>query len=435
MRGVIASLSDDEIATLFGDVTPGEPVALAVSGGGDSMALLALARQWGGGALTVLTVDHGLRAESAGEAAQVARVCAEAGIHHETLQWNADGQGNLSDRARVGRYTLMAQACRERGIRSLLTGHTLDDQAETVLMRLGRGSGVDGLAGIRRVSDLWGVRVVRPLLAVSRERLRGALREAGLGWVDDPSNEDRDRMRIKARDALAGLGIDAARLSQTAERMADAQAVLDGQATALAEDACIVSPLGYVTCHAGRLVAAPRDTGLRLLARILCGVSGQVYRPRFASLETLLREIGDPGFGGRTLHGCRIDPSKLGIVVQREPSACAAPARVTSSRVFWDGRFEIDVPEAMVGDPDLSVGATGEAGLRLLKASKSPVSHGWAASPHPARLAAPALRRGDELLAIPLADHAADAVVRECKVRSAITIGTVQVDPDAGPFI
>ncbi len=432
-----ASISDDEIAALFADIDPDTPVALAVSGGGDSMALLTLARRWTRTPLTVLTVDHGLRAASADEAMMVARTCAEYGIAHETLHWQAEGQGNLAARAREGRYRLMAEACQERGIQTLLTGHTLDDQAETLLMRLGRGSGVDGLAGILPVSNLWGVRLVRPLLGVSRERLRDVLAAENIGWINDPSNEDRARSRIMARDALAALaplGITPERLSDTVERMADARLVLNVQADRLALT-CQIHPLGYVTLDPVLFANAPRDTALRLMARILCAVSGQVYRPRLLALKKLLRDIGADSFAGQTLHGCRIDPWKGGIVVQREPSACAGPVQVTSSRIIWDDRFEITSTHHLSREPGIHVAATSIQGLAALKAAKLPVSDVWQGAPHPARLAAPALWRGDTLLGIPLAGYAPDAAMKACWMKSMVTIATTQVDPDAGAYI
>jgi tRNA(Ile)-lysidine synthase len=431
-----ASFSDDEIAALFRDVPRDVPIALAVSGGGDSVAMLALARRMHG-ALTVLTVDHGLRPESADEAAGVARLCDDYGITHETLHWQAVDGGNLAANAREGRYRLMAEACRKRGICVLLTGHTLDDQAETVLMRLGRGSGVDGMAGIRPRVDLWGVCILRPLLGVSRQRLRHFLKEQKIGWIDDPSNEDRTRTRIMARDAVAvlsPLGMTPERLSDTAARMADARIVLEGEADRLA-GGCTVSPLGHVTVDPVSLTTASRDTAHRLLARILCAVSGQVYRPRLSALTDLLRDLGRPDFAGRTLHGCRIDPWRGGIAVQREPAAGAGPAQGTSSRIVWDRRFEIVLPTALTEDRTIHVAACGEAGLAALKAAKTPLSGDWRDAPRPSRLAAPAVWRGNTLLGIPFAGYATDAMVGACKATSMVTIAATLVDPDVVDYI
>ncbi len=429
-----ASFTDSEIATLFDAVPQDRPVAVAVSGGGDSMALLSLAMRWISH-LTVLTVDHGLRAESAGEAALVAQHCSASSIDHETLTWHPQRRGNLSDQARIGRYTLMAEACAARGIDTLLTGHTLDDQAETVLMRLGRGSGVDGLSGIRPLTNLWGLRIVRPLLAIPRERLRGHLQSEQLPWVDDPTNEDRRYTRVQAREAmnaLAPLGITPDRLARTARLMVRARDVLEEQTDSLATGLCDFSPLGFVSFDPAPLRAAPRETALRLLSRLLCRVSGNIYRPRLDGLETLLAALEDEAFPGRTLHGCRIDPYRGRCVIQREPSSCTATTRVTSSRVTWDDRFEICPPPGFDPSPELRIAAAGEVGLHRLKAEKVIVSKEWSAAPRPARLCAPAVWKGQALIGIPLAGWYAD---RNASGIRTVTINTVPVDPDEEAFI
>lgn len=208
-------------------------VGLAVSGGGDSTALMLLAADWAPGAgaeLHVATIDHGLRPEAAREAEQVAALCREVGIPCQVLRWQGwDRRGNLQDAARRARKALLSGWAAERGIATILTGHTRDDQAETVLLRLARGSGVDGLAGIAPVTVENGLRWVRPLLGVGREELRDWLRARGAGWIDDPSNDDPRFDRVRARqmrDQLATLGLTAGRLADTAERMRAAAEVL-----------------------------------------------------------------------------------------------------------------------------------------------------------------------------------------------------------------
>ena len=401
------------------------------------MALLHLAHRWARGrgvSLHALTVDHGLRPDSAAEAAGVAAFCAAHGIAHRILTWSGDGDGNLPDAARRGRYAAMADACTEAGATMLLTGHTLDDQAETVLMRLGRGSGVDGLAAMRAMTPLWGVQLFRPLLGLRREDLRDMLRGAGVAWVDDPTNEDRGYTRIRARDALAQLaplGITPERLAATANAMADAQAVLEAQATALENATGGLTPLGYVQLNPLALSSAPRDTAHRLLSRWLCQVSGAVYRPRREALEALLHRMGQGDFGGATLHGCRIDPMDDGIVIQREPNACTA-ITVSGERAIWDNRFRIEhAPSA----PDIHITATGEAGLRHLKAAKTPLSPAWRAAPRPARACTPALWRGGILLAVPLAGYAIDPAASLCRVAPMSSMHASMVDPVNEAFI
>ncbi|MEM9756771.1 MAG: tRNA lysidine(34) synthetase TilS, partial [Pseudomonadota bacterium] len=197
---------------------------IACSGGGDSVALLHLAaRVIGSARLAAATVDHGLRDVTA-ELSLVARHCAELAVPHTVLTWQWDGHGNLQAAARDGRRHALAAHAEAIGADLILQGHTLDDQAETVLMRLARGSGVDGLAGIPpHGRGGW----LRPLLGVGRSELRAWLRARDLDWAEDPSNDDPRYDRVKVRQTLpmlAEIGITPDRLAATAEAMsAEAQ--------------------------------------------------------------------------------------------------------------------------------------------------------------------------------------------------------------------
>ena len=179
-------------------------LGLAVSGGGDSLALLLLAHAALRGRVEAATVDHGLRPESAGEAAFVATCCRDLGVPHQVLRVTV-GKGNLQDRARAARYAALGEWCEERGLAALATAHQLDDQVETLLMRVNRGSGLSGLAAIRAVQSLPDVPVplVRPLLGWRRAEL--ACLVADMGWeaVDDPSNHSDAFDRVRVRKALA----------------------------------------------------------------------------------------------------------------------------------------------------------------------------------------------------------------------------------------
>ncbi|MGB3147286.1 MAG: tRNA lysidine(34) synthetase TilS, partial [Paracoccaceae bacterium] len=192
-------------------MTPGRDkrLGVAVSGGGDSMALLHLLADWrkaGGPELLAVTVDHGLRPEAAAEAGFVADHCLGLGIAHETLCWTGwDGRGNLPDQARRARYRLIVGWARRHGLARVALGHTLDDQAETVLMRLLRGSGVDGLSAMADCRVEAGIAFCRPLLSVQRQDLRHYLTARSVPWLEDPTNDDPDYDRVKARQALATL--------------------------------------------------------------------------------------------------------------------------------------------------------------------------------------------------------------------------------------
>lgn len=372
---------------------------VAVSGGGDSMALLHLARDWGQGAgvaVEAVTVDHGLRPEAADEARMVAGECDGLGMRHDTLEWRREsGGGNLQSAARAARYDLIAAHVGARpGTCIVLLGHTADDVAETFLMRLARGSGVDGLARMRGYWTDRGVRWLRPLLDVRRAALRDVLRERGVGWVEDPSNEDEQFDRVKARgalEALAPLGLGVERLTTTAAQQAVAREALEHWAAEAAARVARVEAGDVVFDHRA-LDALPDETRDRLLAHAIMWVSGATYRPRHDALTAV--QAGLRGGGRATLGGCLLSARSDQLRVAREPGAVATLTAPLGTA--WDGRWQIRPPEGTTGK-GLTVRALGEAGL-----SACP---DWRDSglPRTSLLASPAVFSGDTLIAAPLA--------------------------------
>ncbi|MCA8881084.1 MAG: tRNA lysidine(34) synthetase TilS [Rhodobacteraceae bacterium] len=391
-----AVLADALDAALGGGVAR---IGAAVSGGGDSMALMALLAEWGratGVAVAVATVDHGLRAEAAAEADLVARTAAGLGLPHTLLRWSGwDGQGNLQAAARAARYRLLGDWAGDAGIGHVCLAHTRDDQAETVLLRLARGSGVDGLAAMGPVRrDAAGMVWLRPLLGVGHADLRSNLIARGIGWVEDPSNADMRFDRVKARQLLASgvlPGLDAGTLSQTAVRMAAAREVL-GRAAATAAEALADVAHGAITFDLAGFAATPDETRWRLLSAALCRVSGQVYRPRLQALhEAEAAALAGSAF---TLHGCVVSGLGGRLRIDREFSA-AARAAVPVPGV-WDGRWNIRGPAG----PGLVAGALGAADLAACP--------GWrdCGIPRAALIASPAVREAGVLRAVPLVDTA-----------------------------
>jgi tRNA(Ile)-lysidine synthase len=298
------------------------PGAIAVSGGGDSLALMHLLADWAArrreAPPVVLTVDHGLQARSAADARQVMRWAKEAGLKAHVLRHDgAVPKADIEAAARQIRYRLMGRWCAARGIAALYVAHSRDDLAETFLLRLARGSGLDGLAAMRPIGrypleGFSGLSVVRPLLDFARDVLRTYLSELGQAWIEDPMNGDPRfaRARIRAARAVldeAGLSIE--RIAQAAVHLGRARDALDAVTAAVIRRAChTVDGAVYVEREA--LAAAPREVGLRVLAHLLMAVGGQAYRPRFERLERLFQAVADGSLkGGRTLHGCRIGPA------------------------------------------------------------------------------------------------------------------------------
>lgn len=382
------------LTAAFADRPPAR-LGIAISGGGNSTALAVLLAYWAAGrgvALHAVTVDHGLRPEAMVEAEAVARFCAGLGIAHDTLRWQGkDASGNLQDQARRARYGLMAEWARGRGIGAIALGHTLEDQAETFLLRLARGSGVDGLAAMSARRERGGILWLRPLLAVPRAALRDELTARGLGWIEDPSNEDPRFDRVRMRQAMAGLaplGLTAQRLAQTAEHMQAARAALEGATLAAARRLARVQAGDVLLDHAGLLAETPelRD---RLLAHALCFVGSAEYRPRHAALHGLLGGLA--GGQGGTLHGCLLTRENGRVRIAREVQAVrglCAPAPGP-----WDRRWQVSGPDLK----GLEIRALDEAGLAACP--------GWRDTglPRGSLLASPAVWRGDVLIAAPLA--------------------------------
>jgi tRNA(Ile)-lysidine synthase len=401
--GDSAALGDDAFAALMLGFAPFEPkpvLAVAVSGGPDSLALCLLAARWArarGGRVLALTVDHRLRPESAAEARQVARWMKKRGIAHRVLVWSEPKPAaNRAAAARAARYRLLAAEAARRGILHLLLAHHRDDQAETLLLRLGRGSGVDGLSAMAACVELTGLRLLRPLLGVPKARLIATLRALRQDWIEDPSNlapgYARSRLR-KSLAAFADAGLTARRLAETAGRIGRARAALEDAAAALAARAAHVHPAGFVRLDPGALAAAPEEIRLRVLAHCLMAVAGAEYPPRLERLEDLARALTGPGFRGRTLHGCRIVPEGRALLVCREPAAVSGrTALEPGGWTAWDGRFLV---RARPGR-SLSVAALGQAGLGAVGADlRKP------GIPRLAALTLPGIWAGNRLVSAP----------------------------------
>ncbi|QDC08889.1 tRNA lysidine(34) synthetase TilS [Oceanicola sp. D3] len=386
--------------------TDGPPTRLgiALSGGSDSTALLILTRE----ALPEIqlfaaTVDHQLREGSGKEAEQAGQLCHSLGLPHEILPWEGwAGEGNLQAAARSARSALLADWAERNELAHVALGHTRDDQAETVLMRLARGSGVDGLAAMAPLRRSAGISWLRPMLEVSRQDLRAELTARGVAWADDPSNDDLRFDRVKARamtKELSRLGLTPERLVRTASQMAMARDALNHGAAAYLGRASVEQ--GDLLMPSPASLSAPRETVLRAFAHALCWVSSTVYRPRFESLTAMLDGL-EQGKAG-TLHGCRISSEGATWRITREYAAVADVA--TPPAALWDKRWQFHGPKPPDGAHVAALGAIGLAECENWRDS---------GLPRASLLASPALWLGDRLLSAPLAGRPEGWAARLC---------------------
>lgn len=364
------------LMTRLGPFEPEAHLAVAVSGGADSLALALLLQDWTrtqGHRLTALVVDHGLRAESAAEARRTVRVLKQNDVAARLLRFQgAKPRANVQAAARAARYALLTDWCARRGVLHLVLGHHRDDQAETLLLRLGRGSGLDGLAGMSPVVELPDVRLLRPLLDVPRVALEAILRSRGVTWIDDPSNRDRAHGRVRIRQlkgVLAGEGLTAARLAAAAGHLARARAGLEAAVNDLLALAAKPDPAGFLWLDPALWAGAPQEVRLRALARALQMVGGADYAPRLASLMGLEARMLAGLKRGATLGGCRVLPRKGRLLLVREVAAARPVTVEPGQRLRWDGRFEIRLgrPKSALSGRELVVGPLGSTGWTALR--------------------------------------------------------------------
>lgn len=308
----------------LGNLWPG---AIAVSGGGDSLALMHLVADWASArkleAPKILTVDHGLARGSQKRANEVKARAKKLGLTCEVLAWKGvKPKSDIEAVARDARYRLMGEWCRANGIAYLYLAHSEDDQAETFLLRLARGSGLDGLSAMSVVArypieGFLDLSLVRPLLGMTREELRRFLKSRRIAWHEDPMNADTRFARVRLRaiwPELEKAGLTTARIAAGARHLARAREVLEQGTTQLIQSATRKED-GRLLIDGAALAAAPRELGLRALAELLKSTAGRAYRPRFEQLESLFDSLGRAGFSGRTLHGCRLGraPRRLAV--------------------------------------------------------------------------------------------------------------------------
>jgi tRNA(Ile)-lysidine synthase len=346
-------------------------VALAVSGGSDSVGLMLLAAKAGlGRHATVLTVDHGLRPQSGAEAGRVVDWARRLGFPAEVLRWeDPKPTTGLQERAREARYRLMADWCARHGVDAVATGHTLDDQAETLLMRLARGSGVDGLSAMPARTMRHGVSILRPLLGVDRRRLVRLAAQSGHDFIADPSNDNPvfERVRIrKAEATLASLGLKPGALGLAARRLQRARVALDAATDRLQAAAVTVAPEMYAIVDLPAFDQAAEELRIRLLSRLLAAMGGASEAAELSQIERAVAWLSGGKGSARTLGGCRIHRRAAGFLVGREGGRMtASPVAVTAGEtVLFDGRFRVRVERAPPGP--LRLQALGKAtGARL----------------------------------------------------------------------
>ncbi len=323
-------------------------LVLAVSGGPDSTALMLLAAQWAktvgkSDSLCILTIDHGLRETASDDARQVCKWAKMLGLRCKVLSWqHNDPVSGVQEKARNGRYKLMADWCRDNGFDGVVTAHHRDDQAETMLMRLARGSGVDGLSAMGEQSSIFGLAVYRPLLNVSCDDLRAILKEAGHNWLEDPANSNEQFERVRVRGSMAAIekaGIENTALTLSAKRLRRARSALETMTDSFLVSSVTVFNTGHCAINRPAFKALPDEIRLRALTRLIMWAGGAQVAVRMTKIERLLEELDDDK---HTLAGAQIAVRKSTLIIGREYGRIAPDVQKNVKK--WDHRFTFGKP-------------------------------------------------------------------------------------------
>ena len=413
-----APLTDAELSAYGEQAFTGlKSVVLAVSGGADSMALMALAAFWASrypsdSAFHVATVDHGLRTGSAEEARWVCRQALRCGLNHKTLMWNGQKPSTGHQAAaREARYALLDEHVEHLALPSpaaIAVAHHLEDQAETLLMRLSRGSGLDGLSGMlpTRRLDNWNnrpdVSIIRPFLNVPKARLRATLVARGLDWLEDPSNSNPDFERVRLRRSMQvarALGLSSIAVATSARRLGRARLALEHVTGELAARAVETNAGAYARIDLDAFDAAPTELRLRLLQRIIRGFGGATGPPRMNRLEDLTQQLSEKPITTATLGGCQLRRTPQTILAFREPGRRGLPELTLQPgrRAVWDGRFRVAAPSGSLGQFSAPIVVKALPATAL--AQLAPISNSML--PRAAALTLPSFWQADRLLAVP----------------------------------
>lgn len=338
---------------LFAAVAAEQAIGLAVSGGADSLALLVLAQRWASGREAaprphVYSVDHGLRPEAGAEVAMVLAAAKRLGVAAKGLKWaGPKPAAGMQEAARVARYRLIGEAMEQDGVAVLLTAHHRNDQAETVLMRMAHGSGIEGLKAMSEMSVVEGVRVHRPLLGIDPSALRAVVDAARLVPAEDPSNSDEHYERVRWRKALpqlAALGLDAAALGVFAGRMAEADAAIAQMADGCFATMVRLDGFGSARIELASFIGLSPALSVRVLGRVLNIVGGRQKPRALGQVERLRQSIAEGALPkSTTVLGCVIRLKDDAVVIAREPGR-AVPADailLPHAELVWDERFLI----------------------------------------------------------------------------------------------
>ena len=391
-------------------------IAIAVSGGVDSMVLMNLAKEsdfLNDKNVFILVVDHGLRAESKQEAKFVKNEAKKLDFPTRILKWKGSKPNKrIQEEARNKRYSLLINFCRENNINNLYLAHHLDDQIETFLFRMFRGSGLQGLTSFSSSYERNGLTLIRPLIDTPKSELISYARRKKINWVEDPSNENQKYDRVKLRKVLPLIykeGFDKKVFLKSVKKLRLANQALDQITKEFVLQYVIINKNISVFIKQELFLTAPEDVQLRVLQNTIRIFSGErYYSPNYLKILNLMNWArNDNDISAKTLGGTIFRKRKGGLILYKEVKKLndIKPIKLSKSKYkAWDNRFLIKINKSVKGE----ISYLGNEGVKILKSKKILGKKGFNGIPLTALYSIPAMWDGKRLISAPFFDYSVD---------------------------
>lgn len=334
----------------YKDILENNKIAIAVSGGIDSLSLLLIGNEWAKSHNTKiigLTIDHKLRKESTDEALYVNNLCQNLNIEHYIIAWDEEKpETNIEFNAREARYNLMANFCKKNNINYILIAHHLQDQAETFFIRLFRGSSIDGLSAMKDITNIYDINIIRPFLNINKEVLKEFLLENNIKWIEDPSNSDEKYLRNKIRNFLNSFENKkeiVERINFAIDEINKSKIFIDKEVQKVECKTIQFSSFGSCTIDINKLLKQDDDIILKILAKISMKISGNIYKPRLKKLKNLLQNLKTKNNIKYTFYGCIFETYNDNLLMAyREYNSILEDKKLKyDQEIVWDNRFKI----------------------------------------------------------------------------------------------
>lgn len=386
-------------------------IAVATSGGKDSTALTFLLNNWckiHKISLTAITIDHNLRKESSQEAKTTAKLLAQHKISHHILKWEGiKPKANIQNKARKARYELLTNFCKENKIEDLFVAHHKEDLAETFLINLERGSGLDGLSAIKMISTKNNIKIIRPLLNISQTQLIEYLKQKNIKWINDPSNSNEKYKRVKIRNIIGSDNLLIDRINIAANHLRMVKNFVDKKILETQKNIVKIYDFGVTSIDIEQLFKLDEFESMTIITQILQKTGGNIYKPRYKNLSLLIIDLQNKEFKSKTFMNCQIQLHKNHLLISKEPKIIQKIESKGNKEIIFDSRFHITLPDILILEK-ITIEALGKKNWQMLDKSNIILNEELKIMPKDIFYSFPVFKHLEKVIFIPYLNYSAD---------------------------